>query len=132
VLALVAVATVAVIVSATRSAMASNREIIEVLHFVGANESFISREFERHFVGLGVRAGLVGAVSAGLVFFLLPFVLHWLGGEPAAATEMSRLMGSGELDFRGYLLCILVVFVIACLCLITSRMGVIRVLKSYA
>ena len=79
-LALVAAATVAVIVSATRSAMASNREIIEVLHFVGANESFISREFERHFVGLGVRAGLVGAVSAGLVFFLLPFVMHLIGG----------------------------------------------------
>ena len=112
--------------------MASNREIIEVLHFVGANERFISREFERHFVGLGVRAGLVGAISASLVFFLLPFLLHWLGGEPATATEMSRLVGSGELDFRGYLFFILVVFVIACLCLVTSRVGVIRVLKAYA
>src|SRR5262245_18301769 len=61
VLGLVAAATIAVIVSATRSAMASNREIIEVLHFVGANERFISREFERHFLGLGVRAGLMGA-----------------------------------------------------------------------
>jgi cell division transport system permease protein len=132
VLALVAAATVAVIVSATRSAMASNREIIEVLHFVGANESFISREFERHFVGLGVRAGLVGAVSASLVFLLLPYVVHLIGGEPATATEMGRLMGSGQLDLPGYLLCILVVFVIACLCLITSRVGVIRVLKSYA
>jgi cell division transport system permease protein len=132
VLILVAAATVAVVVSATRSAMASNREIIEVLHFVGANERFISREFERHFVGLGVRAGLVGAVSASLVFLLLPYLMHLLGGEPATATEMSRLMGPGELDLRGYLLCILVVFVVACLCLITSRVGVIRVLKSYA
>ena len=132
VLALVAAATVAVIVSATRSAMASNREIIEVLHFVGANERFISREFERHFVGLGVRAGLVGAVSAALVFLLLPVAMHLLGGEPATATEMSRLVGSGELDLKGYLLCMLVVFVIACLCMITSRLGVIRVLKSYA
>ncbi len=60
VLSLVAAATIAVIVSATRSAMASNREIIEVLHFVGANERFISREFERHFLGLGVRAGADG------------------------------------------------------------------------
>ena len=99
---------------------------------LGANERFISREFERHFVGLGVRAGLVGAVAAGLVFFLIPQVMHLLGGEPATTTEMGRLMGSGELDLRGYLLCILVVFVIACLCLITSRLGVIRVLKSYA
>jgi cell division transport system permease protein len=132
VLVLVAAATIAVIVSATRSAMASNREIIEVLHFVGANQRFISREFERHFVGLGVRAGVVGAVSAGLVFLLLPNVMRMLGGEPATATEMSRLVGSGELDLKGYLLCLLVVFVVACLCMITSRVGVIRVLKSYA
>ena len=132
VLVLVAAATVAVIVSATRSAMASNREIIEVLHFVGANERFISREFERHFVGLGVRAGLVGAISAALVFLLLPTAMHVIGGGPVTATEMSRLVGTGELDLKGYLLCALVVVVVAGLCMITSRVGVIRVLKSYA
>ena len=132
VLVLVAAATVAVIVSATRSAMASNREIIEVLHFVGANERFISREFERHFVGLGVRAGLVGAISAALVFLLLPSAMHVIGGGPVTATEMSRLVGTGELDLKGYLLCTLVVVVVAGLCMITSRVGVIRVLKSYA
>jgi len=132
VLGLVAAATVAVIVSATRSAMASNREIIEVLHFVGATERFISREFERHFIGLGVRAALVGAVSAMLVFLLMPVVSHLLGGgEGATVTEASRLVGSGELDFPGYLLCVLVVFVVAALCMITSRLGVIRVLKTY-
>jgi cell division transport system permease protein len=132
VLALVAAATIAVIVSATRSAMASNREIIEVLHYVGANERFISREFERHFLGLGVRAGLVGAIAAAITFLLLPVVTHTLGGGSLTATEMSRLVGSGELDFPGYLLCVLVVFVVASLCMLTSRLGVIRVLKSYA
>ena len=111
--------------------MATNREIIEVLHFVGANERFISREFERHFLGLGVSAGLVGAVAAALVFLLLPFVTHMLGGGIVTATETERLIGSGELDLPGYFLCILVVFVIACLCMVTSRLGVIRVLKSY-
>ena len=132
VLALVAAATVAVIVSATRSAMASNREIIEVLHFVGANERFISREFERHFVGLGVRASLVGAIAAAIVFLLLPLVTHLIGGESITATEMSHLVGTGELDLPGYFLCVLVVVVVGCLCMVTSRLGVIRVLKSYA
>jgi cell division transport system permease protein len=131
VLGLVAAATVAVIVSATRSAMASNREIIEVLHFVGATERFISREFERHFIGLGVRAALVGAISAMLVFLLMPTAMRLLGGEGALVTDPSRLVGSGELDFPGYLLCVLVVFVVAALCMITSRLGVIRVLKTY-
>jgi len=131
VLGLVAAATIAVIVSATRSAMATNREIIEVLHFVGANERFISREFERHFLGLGVRAGLVGALAAAVAFLLLPLLTHMLGGGIVTAAETERLIGTGELDLSGYFLCVLVVFVIACLCMVTSRLGVIRVLKSY-
>lgn len=132
VLGLVAAATIAVIVSATRSAMASNREIIEVLHFVGANERFISREFERHFLGLGVRAGLMGALAAALAFLLLPAMMDMLGGGIVTAAETQRLVGSGELDLKGYLLCVLVVIVVASLCMVTSRLGVIRVLKTYA
>jgi len=132
VLSLVAAATIAVIVSATRSAMASNREIIEVLHFVGANERFISREFERHFLGLGVRAGLMGAAAAAIAFMLLPFMIRMLGGGTVTAAETQRLIGSGELDLKGYLLCVLVVIVVAGICTITSRLGVIRVLKNYA
>lgn len=131
VLGLVAAATIAVIVSATRSAMATNREIIEVLHFVGANERFISREFERHFLGLGIRAGLMGALAAAIAFLLLPVLTHMLGGGIVTTAETERLIGSGELDIAGYFLCILVVFVVAGLCMITSRLGVIRVLKSY-
>ena len=132
VLSLVAAATIGIIVSATRSAMASNREIIEVLHFVGANERFISREFERHFLGLGVRAGLIGALAAAIAFLLLPLMTHMLGGGVVTAAETSRLIGSGELDLAGYFLCVLVVIAVASICMITSRLGVIRVLKSYA
>ena len=43
ILMLVGAATTAIIISATRSSMASNREIVEVLNFVGANDRFISR-----------------------------------------------------------------------------------------
>ena len=55
-----------------------------------------------------------------------------LGGGIVTAAETQRLIGSGELDLKGYLLCVLVVVVVACLCMITSRLGVIRVLKNYA
>jgi cell division transport system permease protein len=132
VLGLVAAATVAVIVSATRSAMASNRTIIEVLHFVGANERFISSEFERHFLGLGVRAGLMGALAAAIAFMLLPFMMYLLGGGAVTEAETRRLLGSGELDLGGYVLLAVIVFVVAALCMLTSRLGVFRVLKSYA
>ncbi|MEG6507865.1 ABC transporter permease [Methyloligella sp. 2.7D] len=131
ILGLVAAATIAVIVSATRSAMVSNREVIEVLHFVGANQGFIAGEFERHFLGLGLRASLVGALSAALVFLLLPLLMHLVGGGLVAAAETRRLFGTGELGIAGYLFFVLVVVVIAGLCMITSRIGVIKVLRDY-
>ncbi|MFN3868627.1 MAG: cell division protein FtsX, partial [Hyphomicrobiaceae bacterium] len=55
ILLLVGAATTAIIISATKSSMASNREIVEVLHFVGATDRFIAREFEKHFLRLGIR-----------------------------------------------------------------------------
>lgn len=130
ILLLVAAATTAIIVSATKSAMASNRDIVEVLHFVGATDRFIAREFERHFLRLGVRAGVVGALWAVLVFFAMPAVMELLGGGAVTMAELRRLIGISSLDFLGYLLLAIVVLVIAALCMLTSRIGVYRILNS--
>jgi cell division transport system permease protein len=130
ILALVAMATTAIIVSATKSSMASNRDIVEVLHFVGATDRFIAREFEKHFLRLGVRAGLVGAGSALLVFLLMPTIVQMLGGGMVTLSELHRLVGSGSLDVAGYVLMGIVVVVVAALCMLTSRFGVFRILNS--
>lgn len=130
ILALVAMATTAIIVSATKSSMASNREIVEVLHFVGATDRFIAREFEKHFLRLGVRAGLVGAACALAVFMLMPTIVQILGGGSMTLTELHRLVGSGSLDLAGYVLLGIVVVVVAALCMLTSRFGVFRILNS--
>ena len=130
ILMLVGAATTAIIVSATRSAMASNREIVEVLHFVGATDRFIAREFEGHFLRLGIRAGLVGALSAMAVFLVMPTVMEMLGGGSITLAEMHRLIGTGTLDTQGYLLLGGVVVVIAALCMLTSRFGVYRILHT--
>ncbi len=130
ILALVAAATTAIIVSATKSAMASNREIVEVLHFVGATDRFIAREFEKHFLRLGIKAGIVGAVLAMLVFIGMPAIMEMLGGGSVSAVEMQRLIGTGSLDAAGYVLLGLVVAIIAALCMVTSRVGVYRILNS--
>jgi len=130
ILILVAAATMAIIVSATRSAMASNREIVEVLHFVGATDGFIAREFEKHFLRLGIRAGVVGAGCAMLVFFLMPIVTLLLGGGSMTMVELNRLIGTGTLDAAGYVLLGIVIVVVAALCMLTSRFGVYRILNS--
>lgn len=130
ILLLVASATTAVIVSATRSALSSNREIVEVLHFVGATDRFIAREFEKHFLTLGIRAGLVGALCAMATFLVLPTVLGLVGGGAVTLAEIQRLIGAGALDIQGYVLLGIVVIVIAALCMLTSRFGVYRILNS--
>ncbi|HYD15442.1 MAG TPA: ABC transporter permease, partial [Hyphomicrobium sp.] len=130
ILALVAMATTAIIVSATKSSMASNREIVEVLHFVGATDRFIAREFEKHFLRLGVRAGLVGAGFALAVFLLMPTLVQIMGGGSMTLSELHRLVGSGALDMAGFVLLGIVVVVIAALCMLTSRFGVFRILNS--
>ena len=128
ILMLVGAATTAIIVSATRSSMLSNHEIVEVLHLVGATDRYIAREFERHFLRLGIRAGLVGAVSAMLVFLLMPMGMEMLGGNVVTMAEIRRLFGAGVLDLSGYAVLVVVVFVIAALCMLTSRFGVYRIL----
>jgi cell division transport system permease protein len=130
ILMLVGAATTAIIVSAARSAMASNREIVEVLHFVGATDRFIAGEFERHFQRLGIRAGLVGAALAMLVFLAMPHAMELLGGGAVTIAELQRLIGTGSLDAMGYGVLVVVVLVIAVLCRLTSRFGVYRILNS--
>jgi cell division transport system permease protein len=130
ILVLVAAATTAIIVSATKSSMASNREIVEVLHFVGANDRFIAREFEKHFLRLGIRAGCVGASLAAFVFIAMPIVLEVMGGGPIMMAEMHRLIGSGSLDTAGFVLLGIVVVIISALCMLTSRLGVYRILNA--
>ncbi len=130
ILILVATATIAVIVSAARSAMASNHEIVEVLHFVGAQRKFIASEFERHFLALGIRSGLLGAVAAGAMFLLAPFAIQALGGGSVTASEIRQLVGSAQLDFTGFALLGLIVVAVAAICMFTSSYWVDRILNT--
>ncbi len=125
---LVAVATVGIIGSAARSAIASNRDIVEVLNFVGADERFITRQFELHFLKLGVVAGVVGALTAAAVFFFLPILADFMSNA-ATRTELHRLVGDIRLDWLGYFSLFLIVVAIAAICQITSRFGVRKILN---
>ena len=130
ILLLVAAATTAIIISATRAAMASNRDIVEVLHFVGATDRFIAREFERNFMRVGIRAGFVGAGAAMAVFALMPPLMEIMGGGSVGAADMQRLVGTGSLDWLGYVCLAALVIVVAALCRFTSRFSVNRILHS--
>src|SRR5262249_62276130 len=77
VLALVLAVTVLSVTFATRGAMATNRPIIEVLHYVGATDSFIAGQFQRHFLLLGFKGGTIGGGGAILFFGAVEAANAW-------------------------------------------------------
>ncbi len=126
---LMATATAAVIVAAATSALASNREIVQVLNLVGAEEKFISRQFENHFLKVGIKSGIAGAGLAGLIFLAIPYVTEGMGNSATAAAEIRRLINAGTLDAGGYAILAVVVLAVAGICKMTSRYGVRRILN---
>jgi len=75
-LALTVFATTAVAVAgAVKSLMAIHREEIELLHLMGASDSYITGQFRRHIFSLSLRGGIAGVAGSGLIVVLLSLVL---------------------------------------------------------
>ncbi|MBE7197873.1 MAG: ABC transporter permease [Parafilimonas terrae] len=98
---LVLVATGLAVTFATRGAMAGNREVVEVLHFVGAGDDYIARAFQSRFFGLGLRGGGIGAACAILAFAIAGLVTRATQSGPAGQ-EIEALFGSFQIGLRGY------------------------------
>ena len=128
VLTLIVVATVLAIVFATRGTMASNREIVDVLHFIGASNNFIAGEFQGRFLTIGFRGGIFGGLGA-LLFFLLVGVAAGSMVPQEAGQQLGILFGRFALGIDGMFGILAVVPVIAALTAITSRLTVRRFLQ---
>ncbi len=123
ILGLVFVATVLSVVFATRGAMAVNSGVVSVLHIVGAEDGFIAREFQRHFLLLGLRGGLIGAAAAAFLFATLSFVVvPAIGG--ADGQQVSALFGRFAVGPIGYFGALGIAFLVAVMTALTSRLTV--------
>ena len=131
VLALVLIATGLAIAFATRGAMAGTREIINVLHLVGAEDRFIADEFQRHFLMMGLRGGLIGSALAVMAFlFAGALSSRWIATPQGEQIE--ALFGTFTLGARGYVAVICIAFVVAGLTAIVTRRTVYRNLRDIA
>ena len=126
---LVLVAMLLAVAFATRGAMAGAREIIEVLHFVGAADGFISRQFQKHFLRLGLRGGSIGGGCA-IAFFLLGALLLGRWRTSAAGEQVEALFGSFGLHVKGYVVIVVIAGAIAVLTGVVSRLIVYRHLRA--
>lgn len=127
VVALVIIATILSVAFATRGAMAANRPVIEVLHLIGARQSFIVSQFQRHFLVLGLKGGAIGGVAALLFFFIAGLTSNSFVGT-AGGDQTSALFGSFAIGLKGYAAIFLQVLLIAAVTAETSRRAVKRTL----
>jgi cell division transport system permease protein len=102
ILALVIIATIISVSFATRGAMAANRPIVEVLHFVGAGDRYIANRFLRHFLRLGLEGGVIGGGAAMLAFGFSESIAGWFSGTPVG-DQFAALLGTFSLRPSGYL-----------------------------
>jgi cell division transport system permease protein len=102
ILALVIIATIISVSFATRGAMAANRPIVEVLHFVGAGDRYIANRFLRHFLRLGLEGGVIGGGVAMLGFGFSESIAGWFSGTPVG-DQFAALLGTFSLRPSGYL-----------------------------
>ena len=102
ILVLVIIATIISVSFATRGAMAANRPIVEVLHFVGAGDRYIANRFLRHFLRLGLEGGIIGGGVAMLLFGFSESIAGWFSGTPVG-DQFVALLGTFSLRPSGYL-----------------------------
>jgi cell division transport system permease protein len=129
VLVLVMVATVLSVTFATRGMMATNRQVIEVLHFIGAKNSFIAGHFQRHFLLLGLKGGALGGGLALLVFGLADLANGWLLMS-ATGAQLAALFGSFSIGLAGYAAVLAQIVLTALVTAATSRHTVNRTLET--
>ncbi|WP_299344696.1 ABC transporter permease [uncultured Maritalea sp.] len=128
---LILTATVLAIVFATAGAMASNREIVDVLHFIGASDTYIAGAFQERFLAIGMQGGAAGGAMA-IVFFFVASTITSAILPNQSATQVELLFGQFTLGWLGLFGLILVVVTIAILTAITSRVTVHRFLAQIA
>lgn len=122
---LVMAATVTTVIFATRGAMAGNKDVVEVLHFVGADGNFIASQFQKHFLILGLKGAFCGAFGAILLFVVLSF---WSSQSLATpeGDQISALFGTFSLSWAGYLGMVLVMVFVSVMTAMTSSWTVKR------
>jgi len=116
---LVVLAACIMVAFVTRMGLAAHQRSIELLHLIGAQDSYVARQFQSHALSLGLRGGLVGLLCALPALYLARVLLQRIG---------SGLLP--ELDFRPHEWAFFVLLPVAAalVAMLTARVTVLRTL----
>jgi cell division transport system permease protein len=124
VLALICVSAIAMVIFATRTVLAANSEVVDVLHLVGAKDRYIARQINKRFFTTGWMAGLSG-VGLGILTFLL---LGFSGTGGVSDASRNLLFSTAGDTLWNYVAFLSVPATATMISLMTSRIALIRML----
>jgi cell division transport system permease protein len=123
VLALIILASVMLVIFASRAVLEANRQVVGVLELIGAKNSFVARLNDWQFLKTGMMAGCVGAVAALLTFYALSAT-----GETFAAAGQALVFAPKGLQISNLLAFAAVPIVATLIAVITSRLTLAHML----
>jgi cell division transport system permease protein len=91
---LIGAAAVLTVVFTTRAGLAVHRDVIELLHLMGARDRYIAAQFQREALRLGFTGGVLGVILAVLTIF----ALGQAAAAPAAFAHGLALLPSLRLE----------------------------------
>ncbi len=119
VLVLIGLATAGTVVFTTRTGLAIHHEAIEVLHLIGAQDSYVARQFAGRALAMGLRGGVIGLV------FAVPTLL---GIGYLAARMEAALLPDVTLDPQHWAALAGLPLAVAAIAMVTARLTVMRTL----
>lgn len=110
---------VVAVIFVTRTGLAIHRQVIELLHLIGAQDAYVARQFQLHALKLGFGGGLVGFLFAVLTLVLFAHLL---------SRVETALIPSLSLTIIDWASLALVPFIAAGVAMATARVTVLRTL----
>lgn len=120
VLVLIALITVGTVIFTTRTGLAVHRDAIEVLHLIGAQDTYVARQFAVRALWLGVKGGLIGLALA------IPTLL---GLGHLASSMQSATIPDISIGLVQWLVMALMPVIAGGIAMLTARVTVLRTLS---
>ncbi len=113
-------ATVLLVGFATRAGLATHKDVIEVLHLIGARDAYIASQFQNHTMWLSLIGAVPGLVLAGL---------SWLGLYLFMSELDGGIVPSMALGMVGWVGLLAVPLVAVLMATLSARITVMRLLR---
>lgn len=76
---MVMLCTVAIVIFACRTGLATHKKSVELMHLMGAEDRTIAKEFDRNFMLHGLKGGIIGTIMAVITLYIISSLMENIG-----------------------------------------------------